>query len=116
MPKIVYTQGKGLIQSSSDSARFAVPASGSDAPALTGDGTATISGTDVSGVIDVSGQLTAAESFTVTFDTAYDAIPAVVLGLLPNLALTEITAASFTCTASDATGTGQIGYLVIASS
>ena len=116
MPKIVYTQGKGLIQSSSDGAVFAVPASGSDAPAITGDGTVTCAGTDVSGILTVAGELTNGQTCTVTFAEAHSTAPVVVISAVGcvDIAVSAVSATAFVLTASGSTGTGSIHYLVIA--
>ena len=121
MPKIVYTQPKGLFQTSSDGAVFAIPASGSDAPGIAfTDGSGSIAGTDAAGIITVSGAMSAANTITVTFAEAHETTPVILVQVWPggntltNIAVTSCDETGFVMTASGATSTGTIHYLVIA--
>jgi len=68
--------------------------------------------TDVGGIINVTTQLANTNTCTVTFATAYDTAPTVVVGGLINYKYTTSTTA-LTITATGNTGAGELHYIVM---
>ena len=123
MPQVKYTKAKGLFQESGTTSRFAIPHDGDTAPALAfgTSGAGTIAGTDVSGIVTITTQMsTNGHTMTITFANAYSAVPVVnvsfVGSALTNIEVQSVTASAITIAAvGGATGLGTIHYSVIAS-
>ena len=119
MPKVVYNVTKGLFQNSSSAARISIPASGSDAPAVTYsvDGSGSVAGTDVCGIATVAVQATSG-NIVITFATAYDTAPSAHVSFfgLANCKVASVTTTAITIAVSGATTTGAIHYSCFAQS